>query len=401
MGDEVVELNQGENLEVQPLVEGRQEHPEEEANHQVNLEEEGHRENFEEEANHHEEEGHQENFEEEGNHHENLREEAADQELNLEEEVGHHENPKEYCLTINVKLDPLFGVILLLGLCWLILGIWLVHTEKLESLNQKLIAKHKENLQHLQKIQTLQNLNLSQSESLSDMKQYNYYLRLNLDDLRQNITKEQQKTTELTQQLENVQQKLLEIQCIVETYQNQADLINRIDGNIEKIEICYSWFEKYYRLKSKAAFKSNSDYEELDRYARYLTCKPEISEIPEDHIIKIKDSFDERIELRLKAKKIQVDLFINGDLEKMKAEQNKTNSNLPIETCQFVCELLQSWGTQSTWSTREPLIRQSNETTFKQTYEVMVENSLLSRIITFGAKMIYNLGRYLVGFFLG
>ena len=124
-----------------------------------------------------------------------------------------------------------------------------------------------------------------------------------------------------------------------------------------------------------------------------MGCK---NEIPSDHIIKIKDSFEECINLRLQAKKFQVALFINGDLDKMKAEQNKTKS-LPVETCQFICGVEESWDTQ--WPTREPIIQQANETIYKPTNEVMVENNLLSTIITYGAKIIYNLGRYLAGFF--
>jgi len=314
---------------------------------------------------------------------------------------------------ITVKLDPVLGLVLVLGIFSLFLGVRLTYIEELESLNQKLVEERKENLQHLQFIQTLQELNVSLSESLSKMEQYNSDLRLNVDDLRQNIKKEQQKIAQLLQELEILQQsyaeqinrlqeiqysyteqsdRLQEIQYIVETYQNQADLINKIDRNIEKLEICYSWLETYCSIKSKA-FKSNRDYEKLERYTRYLGCK---NELPADHIIKIKDSFEERINLRLQAKKFQVDLFINGDLDKMKAEQNKTKS-LPVETCQFVCELEESCDTQ--WSTREPIIQQTNETAYKPTNEVMVENNLLSTIITYGTKIIYNFGRYLAGFF--
>ena len=95
---------------------------------------------------------------------------------------------EDHRITITVKVDKVFAAALLVGICSVILGFWLMlnqelrtlkldHAKEIGFLRQKLADTKKQQLRHLHQIKTLQKLNVSQSESISKMEQTISYLR--------------------------------------------------------------------------------------------------------------------------------------------------------------------------------------------------------------------------------
>ena len=80
----------------------------------------------------------------------------------------------------------------------------------------------------------------------------------------------------------------------------------------------------------------------MSRLAGYLGCERKLTP---SYYLRIKDSFYERINSCKDFKSVQIELTLNSDYEKMKAEQQHTK-HLPAKTCQFLCHLEEK---QSNW----------------------------------------------------
>jgi len=164
------------------------------------------------------------------------------------------------------------------------------------------------------------------------------------------LNKMKQKNTELTLELAALQrdyaeqtETLHEQQNLSKIYQGQLTLISMIGKQIDHMHTCYSKLQSYSTLRQiGATWRSEEDNKIMSRLADYLGCDRELSP---SYYLRIKESFNKRINSCFDFKNVQIELALKGDYEKMKAEQQRTK-HLPAKTCHFVCHLEEK---QSNW----------------------------------------------------
>ena len=177
-------------------------------------------------------------------------------------------------------------------------------------------------------------ITFAQRKQLCEMKQKNTDLTLELAALQRDYT-EQSGLLHEHQNLSNI-------------YENQLALIKIIGEQIQHMDICYSQLESYSTRRISTTWRSEGDNEMMSRLAGYMGCERKLTP---SYYLRIKDSFYERISSCKDFKSAQIELTLNGDYEKMKAEQQR-NKHLPAKTCQFLCHLEEkqsNWISETIW----------------------------------------------------
>jgi len=158
---------------------------------------------------------------------------------------------------------------------------------------------------------------------------------------KENISSISKELETLKKKYEEQEKQLNESNYNASTYIKHLDLIATIDKALKNMESCKLVLDRYCFLKAELKAKSELSVQkdaegELNRlHQLHLGCK---DELPADYNLKIKGSYQEHLKNILNFRKALLNLMIDGKIDEMAAEQNRS-SNVPADTCQFICTL--------------------------------------------------------------